>query len=133
MACGSAPQPPDATQAEPSARKRLKVRKAWHAVQRARGLQGLHELCCPVPDERGVERGVLRLCDLTKELGTKGRRRKNGCCTHKQIKGKRRCYDIMKEHLSADELKAYEKASKPIIEMLDNTKKQSKKDISEME
>ena len=77
---------------------RFKVRNAWHAVQRARGLQGLHELRCPVPDERGVERGVLRLCDHNGELGTKGRPRTNGCCTAKQVGGERKCYDIMKEH-----------------------------------
>ncbi len=65
--------------------------------------------CC-VPDELGVKYGVLRLCDHDKYLGTRGRSSYIGVCSKPQRPGGRWCFDIIRQHLTDDELEDYERA-----------------------
>jgi hypothetical protein len=65
--------------------------------------------CC-VPDEKGVTLGVLRLCDHKKFLGTRGKNNDIGVCSKPQRPGGRRCLDILRQHLTDDEIEDYERA-----------------------
>ena len=65
--------------------------------------------CC-VPDELGVKYGVLRLCDHDKYLGTRGRSSYIGVCSKPQRPGGRWCFDIIRQHLTDDEIEDYERA-----------------------
>ena len=65
--------------------------------------------CC-VPDELGVKYGVLRLCDHDKYLGTRGRSSYIGVCSKPQRPGGRWCFDIIRQHLTDDEIEEYERA-----------------------
>ncbi len=65
--------------------------------------------CC-VPDELGVTFGVLRLCDHEKYLGTRGNNNRVGVCSKPQRPGGRWCVDILRLHLTDDEIEDYERA-----------------------
>ena len=65
--------------------------------------------CC-VPDELGVTFGVLRLCDHEKYLGTRGNNNRVGVCSKPQRPGGRWCVDILRLHLTDDEIEEYERA-----------------------
>lgn len=65
--------------------------------------------CC-VPDELGVTYGVLRLCDHDKYLGTRGKNNDIGVCSKPQRPGGRWCVDILRVHLTDDEIQDYERA-----------------------
>ena len=53
---------------------------------------------------------MLRLCDHDKYLGTRGRSSYIGVCSKPQRPGGRWCFDIIRQHLTDDELEDYERA-----------------------